>query len=268
MSIQKRFNIDEIGEGTTTLILSHGYGCDQSMWRRITPSFLNRYRIVLFDTMGHGMSDLSAYSTQKYSSLNGYASDVLEIARHYQGTGPLVYIGHSVSAMVGMLAALRAPDLFAAQVMVSPSPRYVDDGDYVGGFSREQMNGMLSALKTDYASWAADLAPIAVGAVNGSELVYELTNSFCRNDPQIASNYARILLTTDSRADLPRMTVPTLILQCDDDAIAPASVGHYMVSHMPNATMALIHNVGHCPHLTQPQACVSAIRQFFDERGL
>jgi sigma-B regulation protein RsbQ len=267
MSIQQRFNIHVVGDGPTTLVFAHGFGCDQNMWRLVAPSFTERYRVVLFDLVGHGMSDLSIYNTSKYSTLGGYASDVLDIVRRY-ADGPVVYVGHSVSAMIGMLAAIRAPDLFAAQIMVAPSPSFVNDGNYVGGFSREQIDDLLALLDEDYLAWANLLAPLIMGSVNDANLTIELTNSFCRNDPEIARNFARAMLRADHRAELPLMRAPTLILQCTVDAIAPRSVGEYMVRRMPHAEQVLVDNIGHCPHLSNPRDCERAMHDYLGRIGV
>jgi sigma-B regulation protein RsbQ len=266
MSLQQRFNVHVSGDGPATLVFAHGFGCDQNMWRLIAPGFAAGYRVVLFDLVGHGMSDLSIYNSSKYSTLEGYATDVLDIVRRY-ADGPAVYVGHSVSAMIGMLAAIRAPDLFAAQIMVSPSPSFVDDGDYVGGFSQQQIDDLLALLDDDYLAWANLLAPLIMGSANDSNLTLELTNSFCRNDPEIARNFARAMLKADHRADLPKMQAPTLILQCTVDAIAPRSIGEYMARRMPRAEQVLIDNIGHCPHLSNPHDCAQAMHDYLDRIG-
>ncbi len=261
MSVQKRNHVHVVGEGPATMVLAHGFGCDQNMWRLLTPAFAGRYRIVLFDHVGSGNSDLSAYDRQKYSTLHGYADDLLEVIDEF-AVGPVVFVGHSVSAMIGLLAAIEAPDRFAAQVMVGPSPCYINDGDYVGGFTRADIDGLLETLESNYLGWSSSMAPAIMGAPGQPELGVELTNSFCRTDPEIAKHFARVTFLSDHRADLARSKTPALILQCSDDLIAPQSVGQYMQRTLPLSTLHVIENVGHCPHLSAPSASVDAIEGF------
>lgn len=264
MDIQARNNVHVVGEGEATLMLAHGFGCDQNMWRLITPHFANRFRIVLFDLVGSGGSALSAYDQGKYGTLRGYASDVVEIIDEF-ATGPVVFVGHSVSAMIGMLADIEAHDRFAAQVMVGPSPCYINDGDYVGGFSRADIESLLETLESNYLGWSSNMAPAIMGAPSQPELATELTNSFCRTDPDIAKHFARVTFLSDNRGDLPRLQSPTLILQCSDDIIAPKAVGDYMHRVLPNSTLSVIENIGHCPHLSAPDASTSAMDKFLLE---
>jgi sigma-B regulation protein RsbQ len=267
MTLLRRNNVHIQGTGPTTIFFAHGFGCDQNMWRLLAPSYADRYRIVLFDLVGAGQSDLSAYDRQKYGSLRGYASDVLELA-HELVKGPALFVGHSVSAMIGMLASLEAPDLFAAQLMIGPSPCYINDGDYVGGVTRADIEGLLDTLDSNYLGWSSNMAPAIMGAPGQPELAVELTNSFCRTDPDIAKQFARVTFLSDLRADLPRLAVPTLIVQSHDDLIAPVAVGEYMQRALPRATLSLIDNVGHCPHLSAPNECRAAIDRFLTQEGL
>ena len=256
-----RNNVHVSGSGPATLVFAHGFGCDQNMWRLLAPTFESRYRVVLFDLVGSGMSDLAAYDPVKYGSLQGYADDVLEIVEE-AAEGPVIFIGHSVSAMIGMLADLKAPGRFAAQVMIGPSPCYINDTDYVGGFSREDIESLLDTLESNYLGWSSAMAPAIMGAPDKPELAAELTNSFCRTDPDIAKRFARVTFLSDNRADLPQLKTPTLILQCSDDLIAPQSVGEYMHRVLPRSVLRLVENVGHCPQLSEPCACAQAIREF------
>ena len=265
MNIQKRNHVHVVGEGPATMVLAHGFGCDQNMWRLLTPAFQNRYRIVLFDHVGSGNSDLADYDRQKYGTLHGYAHDVLEIVAEF-AVGPVVFVGHSVSALIGLLAAIEAPERFAAQVMVGPSPCYINDGDYVGGFSRADIDNLLETLEANYLGWSSSMAPAIMGAPDRPELGVELTNSFCRTDPEIAKHFARVTFLSDHRADLARSKTPALILQCSDDLIAPRSVGEYMQRALPLSTLRVIENVGHCPHLSAPSASVAAMEDFL--RGM
>ena len=261
MNVQKRNNVHVAGEGPATMVLAHGFGCDQNMWRLLTPAFAGRYRTVLFDHVGSGNSDLSAYDRQKYDTLHGYAHDVLEIIDQF-AVGPVVFVGHSVSAMIGLLAAIDAPERFAAQVMVGPSPCYINDGEYVGGFTRADIDNLLETLESNYLGWSSSMAPVIMGAPGQPELGIELTNSFCRTDPEIAKHFARVTFLSDHRADLSRSRTPALILQCSEDLIAPLSVGRYMERALPLSTLHVIDNVGHCPHLSAPSASVDAIEGF------
>ncbi|WP_168790415.1 alpha/beta fold hydrolase [Paraburkholderia aromaticivorans] len=267
MSITQRNNIQISGNGKRTMVLAHGFGCDQSMWRYLAPSFHDEYRTVLFDHVGSGSSDLSAYDIDKYDSLDGYASDLIEVIREVTD-GPVVFVGHSVSAMIGLIASLKAPQLFSALVMVGPSPCYVNDGDYVGGFSREDIEDLLRTLESNYLGWSSTMAPAIMGAPEQPELGVELTNSFCRTDPEIARQFARVTFLSDHRAILSRTTTPTLILQCSDDIIAPCVVGEYLHRMIPGSTLHLIENVGHCPHLSSPSASAAAMNAFLEPMSL
>lgn len=267
MTLLRRNNVHVHGSGKTTLFFAHGFGCDQNMWRLLAPAYADRYRTVLFDLVGAGQSDLSAYDRDKYSSLRGYAQDVLELV-HELADGPALFVGHSVSAMIGLLAHLEEPAAFGAQLMIGPSPCYINDGDYVGGFTRKDIEGLLDTLDSNYLGWSSNMAPAIMGAPGQPELGVELTNSFCRTDPDIAKQFARVTFLSDLRAELPKLTAPTLIVQCNDDLIAPIAVGEYMQRVLPRATLAIIDNVGHCPHLSAPSACVAAIDRFLAQEGL
>ena len=265
MNVQHRNNVHVSGEGPATVIFAHGFGCDQSMWRYLAPVFEDRYKTVLFYLVGSGKSDLSAYDYAKYGSLHGYASDLLEIMDEF-AAGPVVYIGHSVSAMIGMLGAIQEPHRFAANVMVGPSPSFINDGDYIGGFTRSDIDGLLETLESNYLGWSSTMAPTIMGAPEQPELGIELTNSFCRTDPDIAKHFARVTFLADHRADLCRVTTPTLILQSSDDLLAPLCVGEFMNREIATSTLSVVDNVGHCPHLSAPSACIDATEAFL--RGL
>ena len=267
MSVQQRNNVHVSGDGKSTLFFAHGFGCDQNMWRKLAPAYEDRYRVVLFDLVGSGSSDLSAYDPAKYASLEGYASDVLDIVREF-GKGKAIFVGHSVSAMIGMLANLREPELFAAQIMIGPSPCYINDGEYVGGFTQEDIDALLETLDENYLGWSSNMAPAIMGAPNQPELAVELTNSFCRTDPEIAKQFARVTFLSDVRKEVPKLAAPTLILQCDDDVIAPLTVGQYLRAAIPHSTLTIINNVGHCPHLSSPGASNAAINGFLIHEGL
>jgi sigma-B regulation protein RsbQ len=263
MNLQKRHNVSVAGSGPLTLVFAHGFGCDQNMWRFVAPAFARRYRTLAYDLVGSGLSDLTAYDRDKYCNLQGHADDALEIISEFTD-GPVVFVGHSVSAMIGLLAGIKAPERVAAQVMLGPSPCYINDGDYVGGFSRADIDSLLETLEGNYLGWSSTMAPAIMGAPGQPELADELTNSFCRTDPEIAAHFARVTFLSDNRADVGRLAAPTLILQCSDDIIAPVQVGEYLQRTLPNGTLRIIDNVGHCPHLSEPEASVQAINEFLD----
>jgi len=243
------------------MLFAHGFGCDQEMWRFVAPDFEVDHRVVLFDHVGSGRSDLAAYDPEKYGSLQGYADDVVEICREL-GLTDVVYVGHSVSSMIGVLAYRQAPELFGALVMVGPSPRYVDDGDYVGGFSRNDIVGLLDSLDSNHLGWSARMAPVIMGNADRPELGEELTNSFCSTDPDIARQFARVTFLSDNRADLSAVRVPTLVLQCSADVIAPEPVGRYVHEHVPSSVFTQLAATGHCPNLSAPEETTAAIRAF------
>jgi len=243
------------------MMFAHGFGCDQEMWRLVVPAFETDHRIVLFDHVGAGNSDLGAYDHATYNSLHGYAADVVEIVRTL-GLTDVVFVGHSVSAMIGVLALQAAPELFGGLVMIGPSPRYVDDGDYVGGFSRTDIVGLLDALDANHLGWSAQMAPVIMGTPDRPELTAELTNSFCRTDPDITRHFARVTFLSDNRADLAGVRVPTLVLQCSEDVIAPEAVGRYVHEHIPGSVFTQLAATGHCPHLSAPEETAAAIRAF------
>jgi sigma-B regulation protein RsbQ len=262
MDALRRNNVKLSGpEGGQPMIFAHGFGCDQNMWRFVTPAFEEKYRIVLFDHVGAGQSDPSAYSRGKYESLKGYADDVLEICREL-GLTRAIFVGHSVSAMIGVLAAIQEPDRFERLVLVGPSPRYIDDGDYTGGFSREDIEGLLESLDSNYLGWSSAMAPVIMGNPDRPELGSELTNSFCRTNPEIAKHFARVTFLSDNRADLPKLKVRSLILQCQEDAIAPRSVGEYVHRQIPDSELVLLEATGHCPNLSAPRETIAAIQGF------
>jgi sigma-B regulation protein RsbQ len=264
MSTQRRNNVRVIGRGEQPLLFAHGYGCDQNMWRRLTPRFDAQFRIILYDLTGTGRSDLGAYDREKYGTLRGHASDLLEILAEF-AERPAVFVGHTVSAMIGLLAGIAQPERFRSQVMIGPSPCYVNDGAYVGGFDRADIEQLLETLDANYLGWASAIAPTIMGAPNQPELSDELSNSFCATDPEIAKHFARVTFLSDNRADLPKLTLPTLILQCSDDVIAPLSVGDYLHAQLPNSVLRIVDNIGHCPHLSAPEAIGDAMDAFLKD---
>jgi len=248
------------------IVFSHGFGCDQNMWRFVTPAFEDRYRIVLFDHVGAGQSDCTAYDRTRYASLAGYATDVLEIIRELD-LSDVVFVGHSVSSMIGALAAIQEPDRFASLVMVGPSPCYIDDADYTGGFSRSDIDGLLDSLDSNYLGWSQAMAPVIMGNADRPHLGAELTSSFCRTDPEIARHFARVTFLSDNRADLGLLSTPTLILQCTEDPIAPKVVGDYVHSAIPGSQLVVLEATGHCPNLSAPDETVEAIQHFLGSQA-
>jgi sigma-B regulation protein RsbQ len=242
-------------------MFSHGFGCDQSLWADVSRAFDPDVKVILFDHVGAGRSDLSAYDSRKYSSLDGYADDVVEIGRAL-GLRDAIFVGHSVSAMIGALASIKAPGMFSDLVMVGPSPRYLNDGDYVGGFSREQVDELLEFLADNHLGWSAAMAPAIMGNPDKPELTRRLENSFCNTDPEIARQFARVTFLSDNRDDLARISARTLVLQCSEDIIAPEAVGEYVHARIPDSRFMLLEATGHCPNLSAPDEVISAIRAF------
>jgi sigma-B regulation protein RsbQ len=261
MRATRRLNAKINGAGSRTMIFAHGFGCDQNMWRLVAPAFERDFRVVLFDHVGAGGSDLSAYDPVRYSSLDGYASDVVELAEELRVENG-VFVGHSVSAMIGVLAAKRSPQLFADLILLGPSPCYIDDGDYVGGFSRTQIDELLNFLDSNHMGWSQAMAPVIMGNADRPELSEELTNSFCQTDPDIAKRFARTTFLSDNRADLDEVPARCLILQCSEDVIAPPEVGQYVHQRLPNSTLVLMSATGHCPNLSAPEETIASMRAF------
>ncbi len=243
------------------MMFAHGFGCDQHMWDPVARNFETDFRVVLFDHVGSGRSDLSAYDSAKYSDLAGYADDVVEIGQAL-GLTNAVFVGHSVSAMIGALATRKAPDMFSDLVMVGPSPRYIDDESYTGGFSRAQVEELLDFLADNHLGWSASMAPAIMGNPDRPELGEALTNSFCNTDPEIAREFARVTFLSDNRADLPHIAARTLVLQCREDIIAPPCVGEYVHAQVPGSRYVLLDATGHCPNLSAPEQVTAAIRAF------
>jgi sigma-B regulation protein RsbQ len=267
MNLQQRNNVRILGRGPATLVLVHGFGCDQNMWRLLAPALAEEYRVVLLDLTGCGQSFAAAYQPDRYSTLHGYASDVIAIIEAF-AEGPTVLVGHSVSAMIGVLVERMSPGLLTAHVMVGPSACYLNDENYQGGFSHSDIDELLATLEGNYLGWSSQMAPLIMGAPDRPELSDELTSSFCRTDPEIAAQFARVTFLSDHRDDVAHVRLPALVLQSTDDIIAPLSAGQFVASVVPGSVLSMIDNVGHCPHLSAPEACLAAIRPFLRENAL
>lgn len=243
------------------MIFAHGFGCDQSMWRLVAPVFEPDFRVVLFDHVGAGGSDITAYDPKRHGSLDGYAADIVEICAELD-LRDAIFVGHSVAATMGVLASIAAPDRIGELVLVAPSPRFIDDVGYVGGFSEPDIRDLLESMDSNYQGWSQALAPTVMGNADRPELAAELTTSFCRTDPDIARRFAQVTFLADNRADLPRVRVPTLVLQCSQDALAPLSVGEYIQHAIPDCRLTVLTATGHCPNLSAPRETAAAIADF------
>jgi sigma-B regulation protein RsbQ len=261
MSIQQRNHVNVIGSGKRVLMFAHGYGCDQNMWRHVTPSFADEYIVVLFDFVGAGNSDPSAFDRMRYSSLRGYAQDVIDIIDDL-GLTQVNFVGHSVSSMIGALAAIERPELFESLVMIGPSPSYMNDGEYTGGFERADIDELLDMLEANHLGWSSAMAPLIMGNPQDPELAAELEASFCRTNPVFAQHFARVTFLSDNRADLPKLHTRTLILQCQNDVIAPSTVGEYINRCLPKSKLVLMDATGHCPHMSAPTEVVAEMKRF------
>ena len=259
--ILKRNNVKVIGSGTQPMLFAHGFGCDQHMWRFITPAFENDYKVILFDYVGAGGSDLSAYDSGRYSSLEGYSMDVVDVIRALD-LREIIFVGHSVSSMIGVLAANEEPGRFAQLILIGPSPRYINDDAYVGGFERKDIDGLLEMMDTNFIGWANFLAPAIMKNPERPELGGELTESFCSTDPVIARRFAQATFLADNREDLAGVKVPSLILQCSDDMVAPERVGEYMRDNLPISTLRVMKATGHCPHMSHPEETIALIKEY------
>jgi sigma-B regulation protein RsbQ len=262
--IMARNNVRVSGRGADapTILFAHGFGCDQNMWRFVAPAFEADHRVVLFDYVGSGRSDIAAYRPERYGSLDGYAQDVLDVCGALD-LRDAVFVGHSVSGMVGALAAIRQPERFSRLVLIGPSPCYVNHPpDYVGGFERADIEGLLDLMDKNFIGWASFLAPVVMQNPDRPGLARELEESFCSTDPRVARRFAEVTFLSDNRADVPRVPVPSLILQCAEDAIAPPPVGEYLRRHLPASTLRMLDATGHCPHMSHPDETVRAIREY------
>lgn len=264
MDVLKRNNVNIYGKGQKALLFAHGFGCDQHMWRFVLPAFTEAYKVVAFDHVGAGNSDSSAYNYFKYDSLHGYADDVLEICEALH-LSDVIFVGHSVSSMIGVLAAIKKPDLFDKLILIGPSPCYINDEGYVGGFTKSDIEDLLDSLDSNFLGWSSAMAPVIMGNEQRPELGEELKNSFCRTNPDIAKHFAHVTFLSDNRSDIPKLQTPSLIMQCSQDVIAPNAVGEYLHARIPNSTFKVLEATGHCPNLSAPEETISTIKDFLKD---
>jgi sigma-B regulation protein RsbQ len=265
-AVLRRHATTVLGGGSPPLVLGHGFGCDQTMWSRVAPELAREHQVVLFDHIGAGRSDRAAYDPVRHASLRGYAEDVVELLDAL-ALPPVVLVGHSASGMIGLLAAVARPDLFAGLVLVGASPRYLDAEGYVGGFSRADVDDLLAAMERNYLGWSESLAPLAMGNPDRPELAAELQDSFARSDPAIALAFARAIFLSDHRGDLALVRTPTLVVQSSEDPMVPEAVGEYLHAHVPGSRYVRLAATGHFPHVSSPGATVEAVRAFVSTLG-
>ena len=264
-NILERNNVKTLGKGSIPMLFAHGFGCDQNMWRFVTPSFEEDYKIILFDYVGSGNSDIKAYNKERYSSLHGYAIDIIEVCDAL-GLEQVIFVGHSVSCMIGLLAEIKRPDLFSELILIGPSPCYINDKDYIGGFERKDIEELLDTMDKNYIGWANFLAPAIMMNPDRPELSEELTQSFCSTDPTIARNFAMATFFSDNRKDLLTMKKPALLMQCSQDIIAPLEVGDYLHAHLENSTLRVLKATGHCPHMSHPEETIQVMKEYLAKR--
>lgn len=265
-NVTTRNNVKVYGSGKQVMLFAHGFGCDQNMWRFVYPAFTEAYKVVLFDYVGSGKSDLNAYNAERYSDLNGYAQDVLEIIDELKLEN-VIFVGHSVSCTIGLLAANKRPELFAELVMVGPSARYINDEGYIGGFERKDIEDLLNTMDNNYIGWANFLGPAIMKNPERPELAAELTESFCSTDPVIARRFAEVTFFSDNRKDLAGVKVPSLIMQCTDDLIAPMEVGEYLNRNIPRSTLRVLAATGHCPHMSAPVETIEIMKEYLSNNA-
>lgn len=261
VDVLKRNNVRVTGRGEQAIIFAHGFGCDQNVWRYLITEFENSYRIIVFDFVGSGQSDLTAYNSQRYSSLDGYALDVIEVLEKIN-LKSVIFIGHSVACMIGMKAAIARPEYFQSLIFVAPSPCYMIDDSYNGGMERAHLEALFDVMDSNYLGWSSSMAPLIMGNPERPELGEELTANFCATDPDIAREFARVTFLSDNRADLKMLKTPSLTLQCSSDILAPIEVGHYIHENTVNNTLVILSATGHCPHMSHPEETIQAISSY------
>ena len=261
MNVLQRNNVTIKGKGETVMLFAHGFGCDQNAWRKITGAFADDYKLILLDYVGAGRSDISVYDKTKYNTLDGYADDILKICDELN-VKDAIFVGHSVSCMVGAIASIKEPRVFKKLIFIGPSPCYINSDDYTGGFDREDIDNLLEVMDDDYIKWSTTMAPKIMGDKHDPELKEELAGFFCSCDPEIAKDFARVTFLSDNRKDLPDIPVESLTLQCSEDIIAPMEVGQYVHENTPNNKMIILNATGHCPHMSAPEETIAAMKAF------
>ena len=257
-----RYAIKTFGSTSNPMVFAHGLGCNQTMWKDVAPAFQSTHQIVMFDLMGFGNSDTSCFSYERYQTLEGYADDFIEVVEE-TCFEPAVFVSHSVSGMIGILAACKRPDLFRQLILIGPSACYLNDGEsYLGGFEKQDIEGLIDAMQSNYLGWAGQMAPAIMGNAERPELTDTLRDSFCRTNPEIARHFAALTFWSDNRSDLAKAYTPALILQCAEDVIAPVEVGKYVADQMPNATFVQLRATGHCPHVSHPAEVIQEIERY------
>lgn len=263
MSIKSKLNAKTVGEGSPTLVFIHGYGCDQNMWRFVAPTFSSSYRCVLYDLVGMGGSDYSSYDLDRYASLEAHAGDLQALLEELE-IDDAVLIGHSVGATIACLTSLQGSARIRALALVAPSPSFINDSDYVGGFDRASIEGLIGLMEQNFLGWTEQVAPVISGQESDGETTEELSRSFCRTDPSIAKHFGRVTFLADHRTEMAQVTLPTLVLQCRNDALAPVEVGQWLEERMAQGRLEIIEATGHCPHMTDPEKTIVALRGFLE----
>ena len=265
-NIVKRNNVQITGAGENQIIFGHGFGCDQLVWKEVVKEFNDDYRIITFDYVGSGQSDKGAYSKDRYSTLDGYKQDLIDVCDSL-GEGTSIFVGHSVSSMIGMLASIERPELFSKLIMIAPSPYYLNESGYQGGFDKTDIEELLELMEVNYKQWAKYLAPLIMLNENLPELAEDFEELLCSNDPQIAREFAEVTFTTDVRAELKRLLVPTLIMQPQYDAIVPNEVGHYVHKQIPQSQLVVMEAIGHNPHISHAVETSAVIKEYLTQSG-
>jgi sigma-B regulation protein RsbQ len=261
-NIIKRNNVKVIGNGEKTLMFAHGFGCDQNMWERLTPYFKDDYRLVLFDYVGSGQSELSAFDRQRYSSINGYAQDIIDVCEALY-INEAVFIGHSVSCSAGIVAANLHPEYFSQLVLIGPSPCFLNlPPDYLGGFDKQDLEELLELMDQNFVGWANYLAPVVAGLSGEGQIAGELSASFCSTDPLVAKTFARTTFFADNRKDFEQNNIPCLLLQHEKDTLAPLNVGEYLNSNTAKSTYRVLDVVGHCAHMSHAELVSETIKKY------
>lgn len=261
VNVLQRNNVKVSGQGTTPIIFGHGFGCDQLVWNGVIEAFENEYKVITYDYVGSGKSDKSAYTKERYSTLYGYKEDLLEICDALEDSN-FIFVGHSVSSMIGMLASIERPELFSKVVMIGPSPHYLNEPGYRGGFERSDISELLDMMEVNYKEWAKYLAPVVMSNEDRPELAEDFEQMLCSNDPQIARQFAEVTFTSDMREELGKLQVPTLIMQTQFDAIAPLEVGQYVHDHIPQSHLVVMKAMGHNPHISDAGETAAVIKEY------